>query len=155
MMMTDRKLKDPGRGFTLLEVLISLAIVAIAVVLVLESLLASTTRATMMRDQTLASWIGFNKLTEYRIAENLPDAGDDDGEIDYAGMTWHWYSVISETPVENLRRVEVSVAFADDPEQYIATTTGFLGLPTPRSEYPTWVLSKQGGNGSNDNRDNR
>ena len=83
MMMTDRKLKDPGRGFTLLEVLISLAIVAIAVVLVLDSLLASTTRATMMRDKTLASWIGFNKLTEYRIAEVLPNAGDDDGEIDF------------------------------------------------------------------------
>ncbi|MEE8527436.1 MAG: type II secretion system minor pseudopilin GspI [Gammaproteobacteria bacterium] len=140
MKKADGKAAFSSRGFTLLEILVALGIAAIAIVLVLDSLLVSTFRTGYLRDRTFASWIGHNQITRYRLAETLPDAGDEDGEIEYAGRLWHWYSVISETPVENLRRVEVTVGPADDPDLGFVTIVGFLGLPTPRSNNPGWVL---------------
>ena len=123
-----------------MEILVALVIAAVAITLVLDSLLVSTIRTSNLRDRTFASWIGHNQITRYRLTETLPDAGDEDGEIEYAGRYWHWYSVISETQVENLRRVEVTVGPADDPDVGFVTTVGFLGPPTPRSNNPGWVL---------------
>ncbi len=140
MKKADGKAAIPARGFTLLEILVALGIAAIAIALVLDSLLVSTIRISNLRDRTFASWIGHNQITRYRLAETLPDASDEDGELEYAGRLWHWYSVISETQVENLRRVEVTVGPADDPDVGFVTTVGFLGLPTPRSNNPGWVL---------------
>ncbi len=140
MKKTERKPACRVRGFTLLEILVALGIAAIAIVLVLDSLLVSTVRTSNLRDRTFASWIGHNQITRYRLAETLPDASDEDGEIEYAGRLWHWYAKITETQVENLRLVEITVGPIDDPDVGFATIVGFLGLPTPRSNNPGWIL---------------
>ena len=116
------------RAFTLIEVLVALAIVALSLAAIAASMSQMIDAANSLRDRTYASWIGQNKIAEMRLANVLPEVSATSGEVDYAGATWEWRAVVSETGVENFMRVDVSVSHAGD-EYVVRTITGFIGAP--------------------------
>jgi len=81
-----------------------------------------------MRDRTFASWIAQNKIAEMRLAGVIPEVGESSGEVDYANTTWAWTANVSETGVENLLKVDVSVSYAGVDDR-IRQVTGFIGEP--------------------------
>jgi general secretion pathway protein I len=95
------------RGFTLLEVLIALAIVALAVGALLGSVTSSASNVIYLKDKTLADWVALNRLTEIRIAQVMPDKGRRTGNTEMAGMKWQWEEEVIELPVKGMFRVEV------------------------------------------------
>jgi type II secretion system protein I len=68
------------RGFTLLEVLIALAIVALSVGALLGTVTSSGSNVSYLHDKTLAEWVALNRLTEIRTAKLMPDAGKRTGQ---------------------------------------------------------------------------
>ena len=122
--MTARHL----RGFTLLEVMVALVIISLALAGVAGSMGQMIDTANTMRDRTYASWIAQNKVTELRLSGILPEVGETSGEEDYANTTWIWSAEVSETGVENLMKVDVSVFYPGD-EQPVRVVTGFVGEP--------------------------
>jgi len=127
-----------NRGFTIIEVLVALAIVAFSLTAIAASMGQMIDTANAMRERTYASWIAQNKIAELRLANVLPEVSSTSGEIEYAGVEWAWRAVISETGVENLFRVDVTVSYpgADDG---IRTVTGFIGEPTlPGQSNRSW-----------------
>ena len=118
------------QGFTLLEVMVALAIVSLSLAGVAGSMGQMIDTANAMRDRTYASWIAQNTITEYRIAGVLPEVGESDGEVEFANTTWVWTAEISETGIENLMKIDVSVSYPgeDDPVRMV---TGFIGEPLP------------------------
>ena len=119
-----------SRGFTLLEVMVALTIVAFSLTAVAATMSQMIDAANTMRDRTYASWIAQNKITEIRLANTLPEVATTRGEIDYGNVTWEWSAVISETGVENFMRIDVSVSHIGD-EYVVRTVTGFIGDPVP------------------------
>ncbi|MEM8817569.1 MAG: type II secretion system minor pseudopilin GspI [Pseudomonadota bacterium] len=117
------------RGLTLIEVMVALIVISLALTAAMVSIGQVTSSAKSMRDRTYASWIGQNRLAEYRLAGELPETGRSDGEIEYAGVDWAWEADISETGVDNLLRIDVSVS-APGAEDSVWTVTGFIGEPT-------------------------
>lgn len=115
-------------GFTLIEVMVALVIVSLALAGVAASMGQMIDTANTMRDRTFASWIAQNKIAEMRLAGVIPKVGESNGEVDFANATWAWTAEVSETGVENLLRVEVSVSYAgfDEPVRQV---TGFIGEP--------------------------
>lgn len=115
-------------GFTLIEVMVALAIAAIALAAVTASISQMIDAATTIQQRTYASWIGQNRIAERRLENVLPEVSTSSGEVRFANMDWTWEATISETGVENLFRldVEVSLAGSDD---IIRTVTGFIGEP--------------------------
>lgn len=115
-------------GFTLIEVMVALVIVSLALAGVAASMGQMIDTANTMRDRTFASWIAQNKITELRLAGVMPEVGESDGEVDFANTSWAWTANVSETGVENLLKVDVTVSYAgfDDP---IRQVTGFIGEP--------------------------
>ena len=64
--------KPRESGFTLIEVLVALAIVAIGMAAVLGALTSSASTVLYMRDKTLAQWIALNHIAEERLKVQLP-----------------------------------------------------------------------------------
>ncbi len=119
------------RGFTLVEVLIALAIASLGLAAVLATGTQSVDTSRNLRDRTLALYVGLNEISELRLSGELPDVGRSNGETEMAGRLWRWESVVSETGVENLRRVDVAVALALRPDEVVRNVSGFLGEGAP------------------------
>ena len=115
-------------GFTLIEVLVALAIAAIGLAAVLGVVTNSARNASYLRDKTLAGWIGLNRITEARLGTIMPAVEQSTGELDYAGQHWKWSQTVTQTDVPGMRRIDVQVRHASDPEDSALTTvTGFAG----------------------------
>lgn len=136
------------RGFTLIEVLVALVIVALGMSALLETLGSAADTATWLRDKSFAQWIGFNQLATQRISGTLPTSGTTDGELDYAGRHWRWRQIVSDMGLPGIFRIDVKVEPADtatvDDNGWMATVTGAVGdavsPPQLQSVYPDPAL---------------
>jgi general secretion pathway protein I len=115
-------------GFTLIEVLVALAIAAIGLAAVLDVVTNSARNSVYLRDKTFASWIAQNRITELRLGTTMPSVDKTNGDLEFAGQKWKWEQTVTQTEVPGMRRIDVAVRFAESPaENALATVTGFVG----------------------------
>ena len=116
------------RGFTLIEVLVALAIAAIGLGAALSVVTNATANTVYLRDRVLAAWIAENRLTEMRIGPNLPSVDSANGTVEYATRRWQWTSTVTQTGVDGLLRIEVTVRDeANAAGSPLASLVGFAG----------------------------
>jgi general secretion pathway protein I len=97
-----------ARGFTLIEVLIALTVVALSAGALLGAVTSSASNVIYLKEKTLAEWVALNRLTEIRMAVDMPGEGRRKGSTTMAGMRWEWEEEVTELPVvEGLFRVDV------------------------------------------------
>ena len=117
-----------SRGFTLIEVVVALAILGIGMLAVFKTIGDTVHNVDELRDRSIAEWIADNRITEIRISGDMPSVEETAGEVEFAGRQWHWMTKISQTQVQGLRRIDVSVRRDDDAENSsIVTLSGFVG----------------------------
>ena len=125
------------RGFTLIEVVVAIAIVALGLMAVFRVVHATVNNAAYLRDRSFATWIADNRLTEMRLGTELPSVDETEGEVTFAGQAWQWVATVSQTPVDDLRRIDVRVRRSTDAEDSsLAQVSGFVGavvMDTPPS----------------------
>jgi general secretion pathway protein I len=116
------------RGFTLLEILVALAVLAIALTATARGLGAAVDTTAALRDRTLARWVAEDRLAELELRKAWPALDVKEGDADMGGRAFRWREQTSATPVARMRRVELSVLEpgADTP---LARLTGFLQQP--------------------------
>ena len=115
-------------GFTLIEVLAALVIVALGMIAAIQAVTQSARNGVYLRDKTLAHWVGMNVLTERRLQSSPPDVAESTGRVEFAGEQWQWSMKVTQTQVESLRRMDISVRRADAPEESsLAVVSGFYG----------------------------
>jgi general secretion pathway protein I len=137
-----------ARGFTLIETVVALLVVALGMTAVYMQIGQFATTAIVMQDRTLASWIGSNVVTELSLATEWPELGDSEEEVEYANRLWLVTIEITETEIENLRRADVSVALADRPERVIHQVSGLIEPPIPPNFPPVnWISVGRGPGG--------
>lgn len=128
-------------GFTLLEVMVALLIVGLSLTAVAASMSQMVDASNAMRERTYASWIAQNRITELRLSATTPDVGASSGEVEFANTDWSWRAVVSETGVDDLYRIDVSVSFAGT-DDVIRAVTGFVGPPGSSTEAnDVWIRS--------------
>lgn len=136
---------DASRGFTLIEVVVALAIVAIGMLAVFKTIGDTVNNVASLRDRSFATWIAGNRIAEVRLSGEMPSVDETRGELEYAGQRWHWVARVSQTPVDGLRRIDVSVRRDSDPaESSLANLAGFIGATataTPPSPTP-WATGE-------------
>lgn len=135
-----------GKGFTLIEVMVALVIVSLGMMAVKSQLNNYARTAGFMEEKTLASWIGSNVITNLSIQPEWPELGESTEDIDFAGRSWSVEIVVSETEVENLRRVDVSVSHIETPDSSVHRISGLIEPPAPPGFVPVqWFSGGSGG----------
>ena len=120
------KLKVRSQGFTLLESLVALAILAIALAAVMRATGAGTNNADAMRMRVMADWVAQNRLAQHAALCDFPPPGIQNGEETQAGVRLLWKEEVSVTPNPSFRRIEVSVTTPEDKEYSLRRLIGFL-----------------------------
>lgn len=123
------------RGFTLLEVLVALAIFATVAGSVLTASSRSLRIAAQLEAKSMAGWIADNRIAELQLQRPTPGEGREDKVLEFGGRSWETHSEIEATSDKGLRRVTVWVApkaerGASGPvkERSALTLVGFLAV---------------------------
>lgn len=119
-------------GFTLVEILVALAILAVALAAGMRSVAQAIDSATLLKQRTLALWVAQNRLATAQLAIPWPATGSRDGETVQAGLRFVWRETVSATPNPAFRRIDIAVAEPGVPDYALAQLTGYLGRPPER-----------------------
>jgi general secretion pathway protein I len=142
------------RGFTLIEVLAALVIVALGMLGVIQAVTQTARNGTYLREKTIAHWVAMNVITEQRLQPSPPNAAEASDEVELAGQRWRWTLTVTQTSVESMRRMDVAVRPADKPDgDPLATVTGFYGsaIGAPGTAAPlVWTGGQEDDGGSGD-----
>jgi general secretion pathway protein I len=124
--MTDRR-----AGFTLIEILIALAILAIALAAAGRATGSATDGARVLKQRMFGEWVAQNRLNEEVIKRSFPSAGVQTGEANQAGQTFTWTQTTSQTENPKFRKVEIKVSAKGDEAYVVASLIGYLTDPQP------------------------
>jgi len=130
-------------GFTLVEVLVALVVVSLGMLAVIQAVTQTASNSTYMRDKTIAHWIAMNRVTQVRLEQQAPKVDETSDEVEMAGRKWRWTMEVTQTPVDTVRRIDITVRAADAPEDSsLAVVTGFYG--TAIAQPGTTLIDWQG-----------
>jgi general secretion pathway protein I len=114
-----------ARGFTLIEVLVALTIVAVTLSAGIKAAGALTGNAQRFAEVSAAQWCADNQLTGLRLAKQFPSVGDGDFGCEQLGRIYNGKLVVRPTPNPNFRRVDAQVSNeAGEPVLTISTVLG-------------------------------
>jgi len=117
------------KGFTLVEVLVALAIVSIALMAALRAAGQGTQAAGELRLRLLAGWVAENRLAEHRARSDWLPVGIGRGTQNQGGIEFAWREEVISTPHPAFRRVDVFVSAPAQESRTLARLTGFLLQP--------------------------
>lgn len=121
-------MRHRSRAFTLIEVLVALAIVALGAAAVLSALRTAIDTTTTLRERMFAEWLAENRLVEWRTSRGVVSEGTSEGTLDWGGRRWRWHQQVLDTPVEGVLRIDIEIRSADsDTSAALATLSGFRG----------------------------
>jgi general secretion pathway protein I len=118
------------RGFTLIEILIALAVLAVAMGSIIKAASDYTGGLVHLRDRTMATWVARNVLNEFQLKNEWPSVGQRKGDMVMGHHEWRWLARISQTDEPELRRLDVEVLSPDDDsDRPVTVLSGFLRQP--------------------------
>ena len=115
------------RAFTLIEVLVALAILAVALAAGMRAVAQSADGATSLKMRTLALWVAQNRLAQAQLADPWPARGVANGDETQAATRFAWRQTVSDTPNPAFRRIEIVVNEPGVPDYALARLVGYIG----------------------------
>ena len=113
-------------GFTLIEILVALAVLAIGMAALLQSTAQASHGAILLKQKTIAHWVASNQAAEFAIKQQWPALGTTTGTETMADQVWQWEAEVQSTDIAELRRIDIRVSLEDDELTRFVT---FLGKP--------------------------
>jgi general secretion pathway protein I len=117
------------QGFTLIEILVALAIVAIGLAAAVRATSQVTAGTENARIRLVASWVAQDRLAEHSARADWPAPGLVSGSASQGPFAFAWREIVSATADPSLRRIDIAVAEAARPDYTVARLTGYLFAP--------------------------
>jgi general secretion pathway protein I len=122
-------MRSNNSGFTLVEVMVALLIVAVAISALLFRMMTNIDNTAYLRDKAIAQWVAMNQLTELRLrnrhSNSVPDR-EQEGSEQQLGHEWYWRAVPKKTAAEGFVQIAVAVYQQRDDQEPLVTVTGLL-----------------------------
>jgi len=121
-------------GFTLLEVLIALGVLAIALGAITQTIGNATSNVAYLRDKTFAHWVAMNQVAELQARQEFPSIGIEKGSEVMANHEWYWQRDVNKTPgreevSNNSRQIVIEVRREKSDEKPLVSVMTFIGRP--------------------------
>jgi general secretion pathway protein I len=113
------------QGFTLIEVMVAVTIIAISLTTLLSTSGTQANSVTVLKQKTLAHWVALNELTEIRTENQFPDIGDKKGSTEMANHEWYWIRTTKKTENEDAREVTFTMYADKDYQQNLTSLIGY------------------------------
>jgi len=113
-------------GFTLIELMVALAVLAIGMTAVLHSTSQAGYAGIFLKQKTIAHWVASNQAAELLINKEWPTPGVTTGTEIMADQTWQWETEVRSTEVPELRLVTIRVSLDGEEKASLIT---FVGRP--------------------------
>jgi len=123
-------MKANTQGFTLLEVLIAMALFAIAGVALLGTTANSANNLTYIEQKNIANWVAANQLVEASLSTKWPPQNNKKGKVEQAGSQWFWQQKVINTTDKNMRAVVIEVRRQEKDELPLASFQTYFAKPT-------------------------
>lgn len=114
------------KAFTLIEVLVALAILTIGIGAVIKVSASQASQLAYLKDKTIAQWVASNKVNEIQI-DSWPSIGTSTGQETMANQDWDWKVKVSKTADKDLRRIDVEIRHADEDGEPLVSYVAFSG----------------------------
>jgi general secretion pathway protein I len=135
--------RQQNRGFTLVEVLVALVVVALGLTALMVAVNGTARTSGFLRDKSLAQWIALNRLSEVRLNVVKFGQNTDTGELEFGNRKWHYDTRYFNTQIASMKRVVVRVYRGDAKTKgnSLAQAVGFLGslVAQPGSTSVDWT----------------
>ncbi len=125
MTRDNPKMRSAG-GFTLIEVVVALAVLAVGMTAVLYSSSQAANAGTFLKERTVAHWVASNRAAELSINKEWLEPGFSNGTETMAGQSWSWETEVQNTVVPELRLVTIRVTLDGEEKASLVT---FLSRP--------------------------
>lgn len=127
-------MKKSQAGFTLLEVLIALGVLAIALGAMTQAIGNATSNVTHLKDKTFAHWVAMNQVTSLHASQQFPSLGSEKGSEVMANHEWFWLRSVNKTPgreeiSQYSRQVIIEVRRKESDPKPLVTVMTFVAKP--------------------------
>lgn len=122
-----------SRGFTLLEVLVAMAVLSLSLAAISKAAAGFIVNQAYLRDRTYAQWVAHNRLAEVLLSRRWPSIGQQKDQVEYpkGEREWRWVMQVTQTGEEDLRRLDIEIfpLEGEDDDAPLATLSGFMERP--------------------------
>lgn len=115
------------KAFTLIEVMVALAVLAIGMMTLVKVSSQHVIQTAYLKDKTLAQWVATNKVNEVKLLGGWPKTGTSKGSEMMAQQEWLWKLKISNTPDKDIRRLDVDVRKYNVEGEPVVRFISFIG----------------------------
>jgi len=118
-------------GFTLIEVMLAMAVFAIAGVALLGVADNNYRHISHLEEQMFANWVASNQLVEVSLDQTWPPKNNRKGKVEMAGRTWYWQQKVVKTANKELRELTMEIRLNEDDELVSASLLTYLAQEKP------------------------
>lgn len=119
-------IKKHQKAFTLLEVLVALAVLTMGLGTVIKVAGSQASQLSYLKNKTIALWVANNKVNEIQL-DKWPRTGNSSGREFMANQEWRWKLKVSNTADKDLRRLDIEVSQANEDGEPVVRFISFAG----------------------------
>jgi general secretion pathway protein I len=124
--INNKRCKSKVLGFTLIEVMLALAVFSIAGIALLSASSNNARNIGHLESTMFASWVASNQLVEANLEKKWPPKNNLKGEVELGGRAWFWQQKVTKTTDKNMRAIVMEVRLNEDDELAVSSLTTYV-----------------------------